>query len=144
MCTQYILTLCWDYLSILCDIKSMLCFPQFSALYPEMVDAVVLLDSYGFLPTDQVLQQFLHPRLQLLRGCYLLHQAAEQFHKSSHMLRICSLDFSPFATFYYRSNHLLFKPCFKIGPRKLAFYFTFNIELSAQLPVTEMSLGKPK
>ncbi|KAM7419104.1 hypothetical protein PAMA_016293 [Pampus argenteus] len=24
----------------------------FSALYPEMVDAVVLLDSYGFLPTD--------------------------------------------------------------------------------------------
>uniref|UniRef100_A0A672YCG6 Serine hydrolase like n=1 Tax=Sphaeramia orbicularis TaxID=375764 RepID=A0A672YCG6_9TELE len=28
------------------------CFLQFSALYPEMVDAVVLLDSYGFLPTD--------------------------------------------------------------------------------------------
>ncbi|XP_068448115.1 serine hydrolase-like protein isoform X2 [Clinocottus analis] len=26
---------------------------MFSALYPEMVDAVVLLDSYGFLPTDQ-------------------------------------------------------------------------------------------
>ncbi|XP_074486421.1 serine hydrolase-like protein [Sebastes fasciatus] len=25
---------------------------MFSALYPEMVDAVVLLDSYGFLPTD--------------------------------------------------------------------------------------------
>lgn len=31
---------------------------QFSALYPEMVDAVVLLDSYGFLPTDQVLVSF--------------------------------------------------------------------------------------
>ncbi|XP_032356635.1 serine hydrolase-like protein isoform X2 [Etheostoma spectabile] len=26
---------------------------MFSALYPEMVDAVVLLDSYGFLPTDK-------------------------------------------------------------------------------------------
>ncbi|TMS22843.1 Serine hydrolase-like protein [Larimichthys crocea] len=26
----------------------------FSALYPEMVDAVVLLDSYGFLPTELV------------------------------------------------------------------------------------------
>ncbi|XP_044047207.1 serine hydrolase-like protein isoform X2 [Siniperca chuatsi] len=25
---------------------------MFSALYPEMVDAVILLDSYGFLPTD--------------------------------------------------------------------------------------------
>ncbi|XP_015257939.1 PREDICTED: serine hydrolase-like protein 2, partial [Cyprinodon variegatus] len=25
---------------------------MFSALYPEMVDAVVLLDSYGFIPTD--------------------------------------------------------------------------------------------
>lgn len=30
-------------------------FPQFSALYPEMVDAVVLLDSYGFLPAKSVL-----------------------------------------------------------------------------------------
>uniref|UniRef100_A0A3B3ZSK1 AB hydrolase-1 domain-containing protein n=1 Tax=Periophthalmus magnuspinnatus TaxID=409849 RepID=A0A3B3ZSK1_9GOBI len=27
----------------------------YSALYPEMVDAIVLLDSYGFMPTDQVL-----------------------------------------------------------------------------------------
>ena len=33
-------------------------FPQFSALYPEMVDAVVLLDSYGFFPTETVIQQF--------------------------------------------------------------------------------------
>lgn len=32
-----------------------MCFLQFSALYPEMVQAVVLLDSFGFLPTDQVL-----------------------------------------------------------------------------------------
>lgn len=38
---------------------SMWRLPQFSALYPEMVDAVVLLDSYGFLPTDQVLFSFL-------------------------------------------------------------------------------------
>uniref|UniRef100_A0A3Q2P435 Serine hydrolase like n=1 Tax=Fundulus heteroclitus TaxID=8078 RepID=A0A3Q2P435_FUNHE len=34
------------------DPASIWCFPQFSALYPEMVDAMVLLDSYGFLPTD--------------------------------------------------------------------------------------------
>ncbi|TKS68081.1 Serine hydrolase-like protein [Collichthys lucidus] len=26
--------------------------PQFTALYPDMVDALVLLDSFGFLPTD--------------------------------------------------------------------------------------------
>lgn len=45
-------------LLLLCAIKSILCFTQFSALYPEMVDAVVLLDSYGFLPTDLVLKQF--------------------------------------------------------------------------------------
>uniref|UniRef100_A0A3B4TJW1 Serine hydrolase like n=1 Tax=Seriola dumerili TaxID=41447 RepID=A0A3B4TJW1_SERDU len=32
--------------------ESVLCFLQFSALYPEMVDALVLLDAYGFLPTD--------------------------------------------------------------------------------------------
>ncbi|XP_035856134.1 serine hydrolase-like protein isoform X1 [Sander lucioperca] len=31
-----------------------LCFPQFSALYPEMVDAVVLLDCFGFVPTDSI------------------------------------------------------------------------------------------
>uniref|UniRef100_A0A8D3AS95 Serine hydrolase like n=1 Tax=Scophthalmus maximus TaxID=52904 RepID=A0A8D3AS95_SCOMX len=34
----------------------------FSALYPEMVDALVFLDSYGFLPTDTV--QFTHLRLR--------------------------------------------------------------------------------
>lgn len=28
--------------------------PQFSALYPEMVDALIFLDCYGFLPTDSV------------------------------------------------------------------------------------------
>lgn len=30
------------------------CSPQFSALYPEMVDALVFLDCYGFLPADPV------------------------------------------------------------------------------------------
>lgn len=29
-------------------------FPQFSALYPEMVDALIFLDCYGFLSTDSV------------------------------------------------------------------------------------------
>lgn len=43
-------------------IRSILSFPQFSALYPEMVDALVFLDSYGFLPTDTV--QFTHLRLR--------------------------------------------------------------------------------
>ncbi|XP_071329347.1 serine hydrolase-like protein [Trachinotus anak] len=41
----------------------------FSAVYPEMVDAVVLLDSYGFLPTDlkempQVIRQGMDEMLQ--------------------------------------------------------------------------------
>ncbi|XP_040891164.1 serine hydrolase-like protein [Toxotes jaculatrix] len=41
----------------------------FSALYPEMVDAVVLLDSYGFLPTDvkkmpEVIRQGMDEMLQ--------------------------------------------------------------------------------
>uniref|UniRef100_A0A672F4N1 Serine hydrolase like n=1 Tax=Salarias fasciatus TaxID=181472 RepID=A0A672F4N1_SALFA len=31
------------------------CFPQFGALYPEMVDVLVLLDSYGFVITRPVL-----------------------------------------------------------------------------------------
>ncbi|KAK5926566.1 hypothetical protein CgunFtcFv8_022126 [Champsocephalus gunnari] len=34
------------------DAAGMLCLLQFSALYPEMVDALVLLDNYGILPTD--------------------------------------------------------------------------------------------
>ncbi|KAA8594936.1 hypothetical protein FQN60_012071, partial [Etheostoma spectabile] len=29
-------------------------YPKFSALYPEMVDAVVLLDCFGFVPTDPI------------------------------------------------------------------------------------------
>uniref|UniRef100_A0A8C4EWR1 Serine hydrolase like n=1 Tax=Dicentrarchus labrax TaxID=13489 RepID=A0A8C4EWR1_DICLA len=29
-------------------------FPQFTALYPEMVDALILLDTFGFVPTDSV------------------------------------------------------------------------------------------
>ncbi|KAM4594328.1 serine hydrolase-like protein [Fundulus diaphanus] len=42
---------------------------MFSALYPEMVDAMVLLDSYGFLPTDpkempKVLRQGLDEMIQ--------------------------------------------------------------------------------
>lgn len=50
----------------------MWCFPQFSALYPEMVDAVILLDSLGFLPTNPVITIFLwsifyrNKKLQLL------------------------------------------------------------------------------
>lgn len=39
------------------DSADLSCGPQFSALYPEMVDALILLDSYGFLPTKPV---FLH------------------------------------------------------------------------------------
>ncbi len=39
--------------NIACDNGSVLVF-QFSALYPEMLDAVVLLDTYGFLPTQLV------------------------------------------------------------------------------------------
>lgn len=42
--------LCWDLF--------MWCFQQFSALYPEMVDSVILLDSLGFLPTDSVITIF--------------------------------------------------------------------------------------
>lgn len=35
-------------------IWSILYFPQFTALYPEMVDALILLDTVGLLPTDAV------------------------------------------------------------------------------------------
>uniref|UniRef100_A0A3Q2CVM1 Serine hydrolase like n=1 Tax=Cyprinodon variegatus TaxID=28743 RepID=A0A3Q2CVM1_CYPVA len=45
----------WSRFSIIGhSMASVCCFLQFSALYPEMVDAVVLLDSYGFIPTDPV------------------------------------------------------------------------------------------
>lgn len=42
--------LCWYFF--------MWCFPQFSALYPEMVDAVILLDSLGFIPANAVITGF--------------------------------------------------------------------------------------
>lgn len=41
-----------------------LCFPQFSALYPEMVDVVVLLDAFGFVPTAPVPEQMMSESLQ--------------------------------------------------------------------------------
>lgn len=37
---------------------SVLC-SQFSTLYPEIVDAFILLDTYGFFPLDPVLKLFL-------------------------------------------------------------------------------------
>lgn len=36
-----------------------LCFLQFSAVYPEMVDGVIVLDVFGFVPTDLVLYHYL-------------------------------------------------------------------------------------
>ncbi|TKS68068.1 Serine hydrolase-like protein [Collichthys lucidus] len=42
----------WDKFSIIGHSMGGNIAGLFSALYPEMVDAVVLLDSYGFLPTD--------------------------------------------------------------------------------------------
>lgn len=36
-------------------------FPQFTALYPEMVDALILLDNFVLLPTDTVLTIVLYP-----------------------------------------------------------------------------------
>uniref|UniRef100_A0A3B4YMT2 Serine hydrolase like n=1 Tax=Seriola lalandi dorsalis TaxID=1841481 RepID=A0A3B4YMT2_SERLL len=46
--------------------ESVSCFPQFSALYPEMVDALVLLDAYGFLPKEvsKVMRQGMDEMIQ--------------------------------------------------------------------------------
>ncbi|KAK9540093.1 hypothetical protein VZT92_002563 [Zoarces viviparus] len=43
----------WSHFSIIGHSMGGNVAGMFSALYPEMVDSVVLLDSYGFLPTDQ-------------------------------------------------------------------------------------------
>lgn len=63
---------------------------MFSALYPEMVDALVLLDSYGFLPTDakeipKVMRQGMDEMLQYekkaeedKRKVYAFEKAAER------------------------------------------------------------------
>ncbi|XP_051940124.1 serine hydrolase-like protein [Hippocampus zosterae] len=45
-------TLCWRKFSILGHSMGGNIAGMFSALFPEMVEACVLLDSYGFLPTD--------------------------------------------------------------------------------------------
>jgi len=55
-----------DYCVCVCvfpciTVRFILCVLQFSALYPEMVDALVLLDSFGFLPTDSVRCNFDSP-----------------------------------------------------------------------------------
>ncbi|KAK7929991.1 hypothetical protein WMY93_006386 [Mugilogobius chulae] len=42
----------WDRFSIIGHSMGGNIAGMYSALYPEMVDAIVLLDSYGFLPTD--------------------------------------------------------------------------------------------
>lgn len=42
----------WDRFSIIGHSMGGNVAGMYSALYPEMVDAIVLLDSYGFLPTD--------------------------------------------------------------------------------------------
>uniref|UniRef100_A0A8C6WFA6 Serine hydrolase like n=1 Tax=Neogobius melanostomus TaxID=47308 RepID=A0A8C6WFA6_9GOBI len=44
----------WDRFSIIGHSMGGNVAGMYSALYPEMVDAIVLLDSYGFLPTDPV------------------------------------------------------------------------------------------
>lgn len=41
-----------------------LCFLQFSALYPEMVDGIIVLDVFGFVPTDPVLQHYFSSLLE--------------------------------------------------------------------------------
>ncbi|XP_055077044.1 serine hydrolase-like protein isoform X1 [Periophthalmus magnuspinnatus] len=43
----------WDRFSIIGHSMGGNVAGMYSALYPEMVDAIVLLDSYGFMPTDQ-------------------------------------------------------------------------------------------
>lgn len=42
-----------------CHVHFAHCSPQFSALFPEMVEAVILLDAFGFIPTDSVIAQLL-------------------------------------------------------------------------------------
>lgn len=41
-----------------------LCFLQFSTLYPEMVDGIIVLDVFGFVPTDLVLQHYFSSLLE--------------------------------------------------------------------------------
>lgn len=48
----------WSMHSAWCRVYSAHCSPQFSALFPEMVDAVILLDAFGFIPTDPVIAQY--------------------------------------------------------------------------------------
>ncbi|XP_068583782.1 serine hydrolase-like protein [Cebidichthys violaceus] len=57
---EYVMDVCrvaealhWSHFSIIGHSMGGNVAGMFSALYPEMVDSVVLLDSYGFLPVDQ-------------------------------------------------------------------------------------------
>ncbi|XP_051242445.1 serine hydrolase-like protein isoform X2 [Dicentrarchus labrax] len=77
------------YFLALYYILSILCFPQFSSLYPDMVEAVILLDAFGFLPTDpkeipKVMRQGMEEMLQYekkteeKKRVYTFEKAAER------------------------------------------------------------------
>lgn len=77
-----------------------LCFPQFSALYPEMVDTVILLDTLGFIPTDPVICIFLLP-LYCIWQVFL----QEKKHSSVHCIIHMPSCFSPVRGFGF--SHLI-------------------------------------
>lgn len=76
-------------------------FTQFSALFPEMVDAVVLLDALGFLPTDPVLYHFFIITVQNMTSLYskddvIAYQCLWKYYFCIPQLQSCSCPVSSF------------------------------------------------
>lgn len=77
------------------------CPPQFSALFPEMLDAVILLDAFGFIPTDSVIAHL------LFIICILQNQGPRCCGSASVEGKKPKLFFSALVGWFLTSKHFL-------------------------------------
>lgn len=71
-----------------------LCFLQFSTLYPEMVDGIIVLDVFGFVPTDPVLQHYFSSLLEKNNNNLIVGKMQNYFIKLSLWATlVCVSDF---------------------------------------------------
>lgn len=110
-------------------------FPQFSALYPEMVDAVVLLDSSGFLPTDVVFTVFSLRFYRAVIRCLVNgEETLKLCCKMSYLFQLGYRTVLPHVEDLLFQSFTIEAFFFFYRTMDAGFYFAFNTKLSAELP----------
>lgn len=103
-------------------------FLQFSTLYPEMVDSVVLLDSYGFFPTDPVTFT-IKIELSEVCNCNFIVKDGEKCCIITFIRRICTWFRDPlFASedFHKFTNTIFFTSNSRLHSKMLHFRLFFS------------------